>query len=237
MGSSPNVADRHSRQHGVSIAEAILCGFKPRWTTPTRTCLVVSIAEAILCGFKPTKVSIMTGLEPVSIAEAILCGFKQVGGVGRLRRLGVSIAEAILCGFKRRPGNGSKAEYRFQSLRRFSVGSSGRGRGIQRANRRGFQSLRRFSVCSSTAHVRPACVPFWFQSLRRFSVGSSFMAPTKSPSAVKFQSLRRFSVGSSTQFQTVVNTLGWVSIAEAILCGFKLPRADHVPDGVLGFNR
>ena len=133
----------------VSIAKAILCGFKHDARQVMRILVVVSIAKAILCGFKPAcrrpspcspgfqslgrfSVGSSGGFairfavaDQVSIARAILCGFKHTLHRRCCAGPRVSIARAILCGFKlqrriRMRGRSS----RFQSLERFSVGSS-----------------------------------------------------------------------------------------------------------------
>ena len=108
----------------------------------------------------------------------------------------VSIAEAILCGFKPAPACRTTKRHRFQSLRRFSVGSS------------------------TTQRLQPSGRQR-FQSLRRFSVGSSGIARQRRWLVIPFQSLRRFSVGSSVAHPLWPERDGQVSIAEAILCGFK----------------
>ena len=62
--------------------------------------VVVSIAKAILFGFKHHNRHDGRGNRQVSIAKAILFGFKRRHGRPERRRRAVSIAKAILFGFK-----------------------------------------------------------------------------------------------------------------------------------------
>ena len=89
----------------------------------------VSIAKAILFGFKRITEAYSGGVFTVSIAKAILFGFKLEAAVGQLWQWSVSIAKAILFGFKRNVAGDNCPARRFQSLRRFSLGSSWGGSG------------------------------------------------------------------------------------------------------------
>ena len=62
----------------VSIADAILFGFKPGILIWIPGYINVSIADAILFGFKPLKILPFHWKNTVSIADAILFGFKPV---------------------------------------------------------------------------------------------------------------------------------------------------------------
>ena len=61
-----------------------------------------------------------------------------------------------------------------------------------------FQSLRRFSLGSSSGETLSLMMVRLFQSLRRFSLGSSYDDAQHVDGRPEFQSLRRFSLGSST---------------------------------------
>ena len=113
----------------------------------------------------------------------------------------VSIAKAILFGFKRMAGLQEDLDAaQFQSLRRFSLGSS--------------PSTIASNSPSTTVSIAKAIL-FGFK-----------LAPGVYKESIRlFQSLRRFSLGSSTFWRAAPSPTVSVSIAKAILFGFKHGKA------------
>ena len=122
----------------------------------------ISLADAILFGFKRKGKASKGKARTVSIADAILFGFKPSQNVLPSDGVWVSIADAILFGFKRfKIILSARIWYPFQSLMRFCLGSS-TGVPVKAGELPGlFQSLMRFCLGSSsaTAGRRPRSPP------------------------------------------------------------------------------